>query len=160
VEAKARFLIVFGVALFGLLLKWVTIRFVAVGEIRDRCLKRFGSYPEIPRFGYLLRRLGWDLANAALGMMAIAYVLESSNFRSICAEKVANYEFLFAVFLSFIYVGLYAFASVERYIYLEAAEKLCVARNLRGKQWWYATTLFLVGLLMLLQSSWFVVGAK
>jgi len=159
-EAKARFLIVFGVALFSLLLKWVTLRFIATEQIREKCLKRFGIYRGTLTFGYLLRRLGWDLANAALGLMAIAYVLKSSNFRNICAEKLGNYEFLFAIILSFIYIGLYGFVIIRKYIYLEVAEEVCVTRNLCGKQWWYATTLLGAGLLMLLQSSWFVVGVK
>jgi hypothetical protein len=157
-ETKVRFLIVFLVAVFSLVVKWFTLKFVATEQVRKKCRKRFGIYPKIPSFGYFLRRLGWDLANAALGLMALAYVLENSNFRRICAENLGNFDFIFAVVLSFIYVMLYGFAVIRRYITLEAAEKLCQSRHLCGKQWWYASVLFTIGLLMLLKSSWFVVG--
>ena len=157
-EAKVRFLIVFVVGVFSLVMKWFTLKFVATEQVRKKCRRRFGVYPKIPSFGYFLRRLGWDLANAGLGLMVLAYMLESSNFRKICGEKLGNFEFVFAITLSFLYVILYGFATVSRYICLEAAEKMCASKKLCGKQWWCASVLLAIGLLMLLKSSWFVVG--
>ncbi len=151
--AEARFLIVLSVMLFTLVLKWFIPHFIAPEQMRRICRRWIGIDPEIPRFGRLFRLLGWDIANAALGLMVLACILEDSKFRHIC-NQVGDYDLIFAIGCFIIYIILYGIAILMRYIFLEAAERVGIRRV------WSGLVLWLMGLAMLLNSSWFVAGGQ
>jgi len=147
-----RFLMSFGVAIFCLVLKWVAVRWIATNETADFCFKVFGEYP--PQFSFFrqFRSLGFDLANASVGLMAVAYVLESSNFHHICGE-FGKYNRLFDVLCFLIFAIFYIIGAKIRYIFLETAERTF---SIPGS-WIAGLTLTLVGWTMLLSASYFVV---
>lgn len=151
---RARFLIVLGVAVFALLVKWFTLHFIATEQTRKRCQAWIGDYPRIPSFGPLFRSLGWELANAALGLMVLAWVLEDSNYRAVLLVKLRNYDLLFTVVCFLVFVILYIIAVKSRYAFLEVAERCSIKRV------WCGLILWSIGLLMLLNSSWFVVKGQ
>ena len=153
-KANARFLIVLGITLFSLIFKWITLNFIATEPVQRLYKKMFKvkSSPKLPKFWRLFRSLGWDWANAALGLWVLASILESSNFRQIC-DGMGNYAFLFAIICFILLVVLYGLTVKGQYIFLEKAEQT------RAKRWRCASIVWLIGLFMLVCSSWCVVGS-
>ena len=158
-ETKSRFLIVLGITVFALLCKWFTLNFIATEQVKIKCMKWFGFYPERPTFGCLFRSLGWDLANAALGLMVLACILENSNLRKIVHAR-GNYDLIFIITLFMLFVIVYNFALVLKYVFIESTEKVCFYRNgkFNMKRFWCSFVLWGTGLFMLVNSSWFIVG--
>lgn len=151
-QARERFLITLGVMFFSLLLKWFIPNFVAADRTKKLCHRFLRAWPKIPSFGRILRLLGWDIINAAPGLVVLACVLEGSNLRNICNGSAGNYGFIFAIACFMIYIVLYGIAVICRYIFLETAERVCRWRFLCGLALW------VIGLIMLFNSSWLVVG--
>jgi hypothetical protein len=148
-----RCLVVVGVVLLSFLMRWFVPNFIAREPMKELCRRIFGVWPETPSFGRLLRLLGWDICSATLGLTVIAYVFKGSNLRLICASHTAAYATIFALACFTIYFLLYATAIECRYIMLESAERVC-----RG-QAWCGLSLWVLGLVALLYSSWLLAGS-
>jgi len=147
--AIERSLIVLCVMFFGVLLKWILPRVIAPAKMRKLCHRFLRAWPKFPSFGYMLRSIGWDTANAAWGLMILACILECSNLRR-TSDNLGNYGPIFIVFCFIILVILYGCAIECRYIFMETAERV------DRKRVPFGLVLWVLGLMMLLYSSWLV----
>ena len=141
-KANARFSIVLGITLFSVVFKWFTLHFVATVPVRKWCLKIFNRFPRLPNFGRLFRSLGFDWANAALGLWVLACVLENSNLRKWCSWT-GNYALIFAILSFIVVLVMYGFAVKGQHVFVEEAEREC------AKRWSCASVVWVIGLLML-----------
>lgn len=144
-----RFYVVFGILLISLLLKWIVPRIIIPIKIQRWCISLFGQSAELPSFGSMLRSLGWDFCNSALGLVVIATILENSNFNQI-RVACGNYGSIFVVSCFFILVILFSCAIDLKYIFLETAERT------RRYQKSFGFVLWMLGLLILLYACWFI----
>lgn len=154
-EVRERFAISFGVAFFLFFFKWFASNHVLTKQA-NRCCRKIPNPGASFGFWRGFRSLGFDLANASAGLLAIAYVLRCSNLWQLC-ERRGEYALLVAILCFAIFCVLYTTAVKLRYVYLEAAEGTspnCFWSWLDG---FLAT---LLGLFMLLGCSCLVVGAR
>ena len=122
------FFIAYGVGVFCLVFKVVASKHVVPEHVRRLHIRMFGISPPDSGFRRQFRSLGFDLANASVGLLAVACVLEGSNLMRLCGQ-VGTYSRLLGVVFFAIFAVLYVVAAKVRYTFLEAAEIMYDSRK-------------------------------
>jgi|SRR5712692_6837457 len=102
------------------------------------------------------RLLGWDLANASLGLFLAAIVNNGSQFRT-SVSRAGEFDYLVAIFGGVAFLVLYGAAAFIRYAIMEAVGGLSRRRQIHRFFW--SQWLWLLGLLLLWSTSWLAVRA-
>jgi hypothetical protein len=148
------FAVSYGIAAFCLLLKWVS-KYVASEQTRIWCVNLIGVYAEDAPFWRQFRALGFDLANAAVALLIVAYMVPESALVHTCGT-LGCYERLFGITIFMIFVVLYILVAKLRYSVLEGAEMVYNTR----KSWLFGMSNVIVGLIMLFGASSLAVGVE